>query len=140
LTQNTQKTHSPDAPPPSAPLDPDRLIELVVSSLDDDKAENNIQIDLRGKSAVADYMVIASGRSQRHVCAMSDLLLRKMKTVGIKQVQVEGLPNCDWVLVDSGDIVIHLFRPEVREFYNLEKMWQMNVSEQDPDNGLSATD
>ncbi|MGC6512364.1 MAG: ribosome silencing factor [Parvibaculales bacterium] len=121
-------------------MDPDRLIELVLSSLDADKAENIIQIDLRGKSAVADYMVVASGRSQRHVGALSDLLLRKMKNVGVKQVQVEGLPNCDWVLVDTGDIVVHLFRPEVRDFYNLEKMWQMDVSEDDTDAELPAVE
>lgn len=121
-------------------MDPDQLIELVLTSLDDDKAEDIIQIDLRGKSAVADYMVVASGRSQRHVGALSDLLLRKMKNVGVKKVQVEGLPNCDWVLVDTGDIVIHLFRPEVRDFYNLEKMWQMDVSESDANIALSETE
>ena len=85
-------------------------------------------------------MVIASGRSQRHVGALADLLLRKMKNVGIKKIQVEGQPNCDWVLVDTGDIVVHLFRPEVRDFYNLEKMWQMDVSEQDLDTSLPASD
>ena len=140
MTHNSQKNHTADTAPPAAPIDPDHLIELVLSSLDDDKAEDIVQIDLRGKSAVADYMVIASGRSQRHVGALSDLLMRKMKNVGVKQVQVEGLPNCDWVLVDTGDIVIHIFRPEVREFYNLEKMWQMDVTEQDAGTGLPAAD
>lgn len=113
------------------PQNPDDLVDLVYQSLDEDKAENIIKIDLRGKSAVADYMVIASGRSQRHVGALSDHLMRQFKNMGIKQVQAEGLTNCDWVLVDTGDIVVHLFRPEVREFYNLEKMWLMEMPDED---------
>lgn len=96
---------------------------MVVASLEDDKAEDEIVIDLSGKSTLADYIVIASGRSQRQVGAMADHLLEKLKKAGVKSVSSEGKPQCDWVLVDAGDVVIHLFRPEVREFYKLEKLW-----------------
>ncbi len=96
---------------------------MAISSLEDDKAEDEIVIDLSGKSTLADYIVIASGRSQRQVGAMADHLVEKLKAAGAKAVAVEGLPQCDWVLVDAGDVVVHLFRPEVREFYKLEKLW-----------------
>ncbi len=91
--------------------------------LDDDKAEDVIVIDLRGKSSLTDYMVIASGSSQRHVGAMAHHLRDKLKQIGRRTVSVEGEHQLDWVLIDSGDLVVHLFRPEVRGFYNLEKMW-----------------
>jgi len=94
-----------------------------VTSLEDSRAEDIIFIDIRGKSALGDYMVIASGRSNRHVAAIAGHLLDQLRAQGKKSVQVEGLAGADWVLVDTGDIIIHLFRPEVREFYNLEKMW-----------------
>lgn len=94
-----------------------------MTSLEDDKAEDEVVIDLSGKSTLADYIVIASGRSQRQVGAMADHLIEKLKKAGVKSVAVEGQPQCDWVLVDAGDIVVHLFRPEVREFYKLEKLW-----------------
>lgn len=93
------------------------------TSLDDDKAEQIVVIDLGGKTAIADYMVIASGRSARHVSALADHLTRKLKDKGLGQVPVEGLPQGDWVLLDAGDVIVHLFRPEVRDFYALEKMW-----------------
>lgn len=109
----------------------DKLAALVLQCLDDDKAENMTAIDLRGKAAFADYMVIASGRSQRHVGALADHLLRKLKNAGEKSVQVEGLPNCDWVLVDAGHVIVHIFRPEVRVFYNIEKMWQADMADAD---------
>jgi ribosome-associated protein len=96
---------------------------LVLDTLSDAKAEEIISIDLTGKTTVADLMVIASGRSQRHVGAIADQIMRKLKDVGVKKVGAEGLPLADWVLIDAGDIVIHIFRPEVRQFYNLEKMW-----------------
>jgi len=80
-------------------------------------------IDLDGKSSVADHMIIASGRSGRHVGALADHLLRKLKETGAGRARVEGLPNADWVLIDAGDVIVHLFRPEVREFYNLERIW-----------------
>ncbi len=98
------------------------MVELVVSSLEDDKAEDITVIDLRGKSSFADHMVIASGQSQRQVGAMADHLMRKLKQAGLR-VSAEGTQQCDWVLIDAGDVVVHLFRPEVRAFYSLEKMW-----------------
>jgi ribosome-associated protein len=96
---------------------------LVESSLDDDKAEDIVVIDLTGKTQMADYMVIASGQSSRQVGAMADHLCRKMKDLGVKEVAVEGAGQSDWVLIDAGDVVVHLFRPEVRDFYSLEKLW-----------------
>lgn len=99
------------------------LLATVIASLEDDKAEDEVVIDLSGKSTLADYIVIASGRSQRQVGAMADNLIEKLKKAGAKAVAVEGQPQCDWVLVDAGDVVVHLFRPEVREFYKLEKLW-----------------
>ena len=102
---------------------PAELLALVETSLDDDKAEGIIVIDLAGKTSLTDYMVIASGTSQRHVGAMAENLRETIKKSGIKNVSVEGQRQCDWVLIDAGDIIIHLFRPEVREFYNIEKMW-----------------
>lgn len=112
------------ATPERAPPGADALQALVLKSLDDDKAADIVAIDLRDKSSVTDVMVIASGRSHRHVGALADHLLRAFKDAGFGRVRVEGLNTCDWVLLDAGDIVVHLFRPEVREFYNLEKMWR----------------
>ena len=107
----------------------DDVLKIVESSLDDDKAENIVSIDLRGKSNIADYMVIASGRSSRQLAAMAQHLDEKLHKLGIKDVAVEGKTQGDWVLLDGGDIVVHLFRPEVREFYNLEKMWGAEMPE-----------
>ena len=104
-----------------------RLLELVKTSLDDDKAEDIVVIDLAGKSSIADHMVIANGRSQRQVGAIADHLSRRLKEAGFGTAKVEGMPACDWVLVDAGDVVVHLFRPEVRGFYNLEKMWSAEL-------------
>ena len=87
------------------------------------KAEGVVEIDLTGKTSIADTMIIASGRSQRHVGAVADALLRALREAGHKSVSVEGLPLCDWVLIDAGDLIVHLFRPEIRAFYNLEKVW-----------------
>lgn len=92
-------------------------------SLDDDKAEDVAVIDLAGKSSLADFMVIASGTSQRQVGAMAEHLRERAKAAGYPGLSVEGLPHCDWVLLDAGDVIVHLFRPEVRAFYDLEKMW-----------------
>ena len=92
-------------------------------SLDDDKAENIVVVDLSGKTAITDYLVSASGTSKRHVGAMAEHIQRRMKGMGLKGIPIEGLKQCDWVLIDAGDLIVHLFRPEVREFYNLEKMW-----------------
>lgn len=109
--------------PPRSGADVDALTQLILASLEDDKAEEIQAIDIRGKSSFADMLVIASGRSARHVGALADHLVRKLKEAGAKQVRVEGMQQADWVLVDSGDIVVHLFRPEVRAFYNIEKIW-----------------
>ena len=89
-------------------------------------------IDLKGKSAVADGLVIASGRSHRHVGALADHLLRALKDEGYGKARVEGLPNCDWVLIDTGDVIVHLFRPEVRAFYNIEKIWSVDSPHRTP--------
>ena len=105
-------------------------LETVTTCLEDSKAEEIMTIDIRDKSAIADYMVVASGRSGRHVSAVADHLLRELKSLGFKSIKVEGLQSADWVLVDIGDIIVHLFRPEVRDFYSLEKMWQMPASEE----------
>lgn len=103
------------------------LEELILARLDDDKAQDVIFIDLKGKSAVADGLVVASGRSHRHVGAMADHLLRALKDEGYGKARVEGLPHCDWVLIDTGDVIVHLFRPEVRSFYNIEKIWSVDA-------------
>jgi ribosome-associated protein len=99
------------------------LLKIVETSLDDDKAEDIVAIDLRGKSTIADYMVIATGRNSRQLAAMASHLDAKLTKAGIKRVSVEGANQGDWVLLDGGDVVVHLFRPEVRTFYALEKMW-----------------
>ena len=104
-----------------ANLDP--LLKLVLTQLDDDQAQDIVTIDLKGKSSIADHMVIASGRSTRQVAAIAQKLAEKIKQAGFGPVKLEGLPAADWVLLDAGDIVVHLFRPEVRSFYNLERMW-----------------
>ena len=101
----------------------DALHALVMQQLDDDQAQEVVTIDLEGKSSIADHMVIASGRSTRQVAAMAQKLAEKVKQAGFGPVKLEGLPAADWVLLDAGDVVVHLFRPEVRSFYNLERMW-----------------
>jgi len=99
------------------------LLELVETTLNDDKAQDIVVIDLAGKTTLADFMVVACGRSARQVAALAGKMREKLKNIGYGKVPVEGLLQADWVLVDAGDVIIHLFRPEVREFYNLEKMW-----------------
>ena len=101
----------------------DSLLALVLEHLDDDQAQDIVTIDLEGKSSIADHMVIASGRSTRQVAAIANKLAEKVKQAGFGPVKLEGLPAADWVLLDAGDVVVHLFRPEVRSFYNLERMW-----------------
>lgn len=103
--------------------EPDSLHALVLGSLDDDQAQELVSIPLEGKSSIADHMVIASGRSTRQVTAMAQKLAERIKQAGFGHARIEGLPAADWVLVDAGDVVVHLFRPEVRSFYNLERMW-----------------
>jgi ribosome-associated protein len=106
------------------------LIDLVLSVLDDAKAEDIVPIDIRQKSSLADHMVVASGRSNRHVGAIADQLSRALRENGFGKPKMEGQQQCDWVLVDGGDVIVHLFRPEVREFYNIEKMWAAEFSEE----------
>lgn len=106
------------------------VLDLVLTCLDDAKAEGVVSLALDAKSALADQMVIASGRSNRHVAAIADQVVEKLKAHGHKNIRVEGLPQCDWVLVDSGPVIIHLFRPEVRTFYNLEKLWSANAPDE----------
>jgi ribosome-associated protein len=99
------------------------LLDVIVATLDDGKAEEIVAIDLRGKSSIADHMVIASGRSSRQVTALAEQVASKLKDIGQGHVSIEGKTQGDWVLLDAGDVIIHIFRPEVREFYKLEKMW-----------------
>lgn len=101
----------------------DGLLPLVRSGLEDMKAEDLVEIDLAGKTSIADAMIVATGRSDRHVGAIADRIIKDLKDNGYGTARVEGLPTCDWVLIDTGDIIVHVFRPEVRSFYNLEKMW-----------------
>jgi ribosome-associated protein len=105
------------------------LHDLVLSQLDDDQAQEIVSIPLAGKSSIADHMVIASGRSTRQVAAMAQKLAERIKQAGLGPVRLEGLPAADWVLIDAGDVVVHLFRPEVRSFYNLERMWSFEGSD-----------
>ena len=99
------------------------LHQLVMASLDDDQAVETVSIPLAGKSSIADHMVIASGRSSRQVASMAAKLAEKIKAETGRSPRIEGLPTADWVLIDAGDVIVHLFRPEVRSFYNLERMW-----------------
>ena len=101
----------------------DALHRLVLSSLDDDQAVETVSIPLAGKSSIADHMVVASGRSSRQVGSMAAKLVEKIKAQTGRSPRVEGMPTADWVLIDAGDVIVHLFRPEVRSFYNLERMW-----------------
>jgi len=106
---------------------PGALEALILKRLDEDKAQDVVFIDLKDKSSVADSLIVASGRSNRHVSALADRLLRTLKDEGYGRCRVEGMPHCDWVLIDAGDVIIHLFRPEVRAFYNIEKIWSVEA-------------
>ena len=116
------------APPPGSAA----LLAEITNWLDEAKAEAIVTIPLEGKSSIGDFMVIATGRTDRHVGAIADQLHKKIKDWGMARVRVEGKEACDWVLIDTGDIIVHVFRPEVREFYNLEKMWQAELPAGDP--------
>ena len=109
-----------------API-PQELKALIEKSLDDDQADDIVVIDLVGKTSIADYMIVASGRNTRHIGAMAEHLRERLKGIGIRDVETEGQPQCDWVLIDAGDVIVHLFRPEVRSFYNIEKMWGLEA-------------
>jgi ribosome-associated protein len=97
---------------------------VILDSLAESKAEDTVSINITGKSTIGDHMVVASGRSQRHVGAIADRLVEDLKAAGGGDLRVAGMPHCDWVLIDAGDIIVHVFRPEVRSFYNIEKMWR----------------
>lgn len=116
---------APAAPKNALPSDRpvDALHALILASLDDDQAVETISIPLAGKSSIADFMVIASGKSTRQVASMANKIAQKIKETTGERVSIEGLPTADWVLIDAGDVIVHLFRPEVRSFYNLERMW-----------------
>lgn len=130
LTDKKPQAQAPQAHMKGPALEDGSLHHLVLTSLDDDLAQNIVTINLSGKSALADHMVIATGRSQRHVSALADHLLRKLKEQGEKNIRTEGQSTGDWVLVDAGDVVVHIFREEVREFYGLEKMWATEAEAQ----------
>lgn len=98
-------------------------MRLILAQLEDMKAEDSVTIDLTGKTSIGDYMVVTSGRSNVHVAAIADNLVKSLKAAGITGIRVEGLRQGDWVLIDVGDVIVHVFRPEVRAFYSLEKMW-----------------
>ena len=104
-------------------------LKIVLARLDDMKAEDTTSIDLAGKSSIADYMVVTSGRSQRHVASVAEDVVKHLHKAGLPHVRVEGLKQGDWVLIDAGDVIVHVFRPEVREFYALEKMWSGGKAE-----------
>jgi ribosome-associated protein len=122
----TARKTSTQAAALKAQPDADKTLNMILSRLDDMKAEETVTIDLRGKSAFSDYMIVTTGRANRHVGAIAENVTKTLKENGIKSIHVEGLPNCDWVLIDSGDVIVHVFRPEVREFYNLERLWMQS--------------
>ena len=123
LPNNTVST-----PKAQAPASDRSVVDLILNTLDDAKAEETVAVDITGKSSLADHMIVTSGRSQRHVGAVADQVISALRDNGFGKPRVEGLPHCDWVLVDTGDVIVHIFRPEVREFYNIEKMWQADFS------------
>lgn len=108
---------------PEAALNTEQVRELIETSLDDDKAEDIVSLHIAEKCSFADHMIVASGRSNRHVSSLAHKVIEKMKDAGVPPMSVEGMDSGDWVLIDAGDVIVHLFREEVREFYNLEKMW-----------------
>ncbi len=122
-SQSADKAHPMDEAANGVAPEPGSLHALVLQSLEDDQAQEVISIPLQGKSSIADFMVIASGRSTRQVATMAQKLAERIKHAGFGHSRIEGLPAADWVLIDAGDVIVHLFRPEVRSFYNLERMW-----------------
>ncbi|HEX3430320.1 MAG TPA: ribosome silencing factor [Rhizomicrobium sp.] len=128
----TRRTGASQAPKKAAPHRARRteqpLLSRILVSLDDDKAEDVVTIDLAGRSSLADFVVIANGRSQRHVSAIAEHLARRLKEAGYGTRPVDGMESGDWVLVDAGDVIVHIFRPEVRAYYDLEGMWSVNES------------
>ena len=119
MTSTTSASATASAPSPES----QSLHALIMHQLDEDQAQEVVSIPLAGISSIADHMVIASGRSSRHVAAMAEKISSRIKQEGMGYPRLEGLPTADWVLIDAGDVIVHLFRPEVRSFYNLERMW-----------------
>jgi|GEM_PF-3371293 len=122
-TATFDNSHAPAALKALPSPEPDAVRDIVLASLDDDRATEIVSIDLAGRSPIADFMIIANGASTRQVSAMAQHIRDKLSEAGVKQIRVEGMPQCDWVIIDAGDVVVNLFRPEVRDFYQLEKMW-----------------
>ena len=122
-TMNAEAATAALPPVKGSGLDTGKLVRTVLHSLEDAKAEDIVSIDLQGKTSLADVMLVASGRSNVHVGAIADRVIKACKDAGYPAPKVEGMPHCDWVLVDVGDVIVHIFRPDVRVFYNLEKMW-----------------
>ncbi len=126
LTQQISRAVTPKSQPSAIaakPTEQSDMLSSILETLEDAKAEQTIVIDLDGKTTLADAMVITTGRVNRHVSAISDQIIEMLKSHGHTGIRVEGQPHCDWVLIDAGDVIVHVFRPEVRSFYNLEKMW-----------------
>jgi ribosome-associated protein len=119
LSRASRRMPEPVSRRPSAK----ETLRIVLARLEDMKAEDSVTIDLTGKSSIGDYMVVTSGRSQRHVGAVADHVVKDLKAAGVSGIRVEGMRQGDWVLIDAGDVIVHVFRPEVRNFYSLEKMW-----------------
>lgn len=113
------------------------MLAAILKTLDDHQAEDPVVVDLKGKSSIGDYMVIATGRSARHVTTLADSLLKDLKAEGLVGLKPEGLSQGDWVLIDAKDVIVHLFRPEVRAFYNLEKMWGVELPERAREEALA---
>lgn len=113
--------------PLSNSLSPLELKDFIEHFLDSKKAQDIVSIDLHGKSSIADYLLIASGTSQRQIGSMAQLLKEELKKKGLKNIHIEGLSQCDWVLLDAGDVIVHIFRPEIRSFYNIERMWNVEI-------------
>lgn len=122
-TISRARTRVLSGPVSEVPSSARETLQIVLSRLDDMKAEDIVTIDLNGKTSIADFMVVASGRSNRHVGSVADNVVSELKKSGLKDIRVEGQPHCEWVLIDTGDVIVHVFRPEVRDFYGLEKMW-----------------
>lgn len=116
-------SHRRKPEPVSQRPDAEETLRLILDRLDDMKAEDTVTIDLTGKTSIADAMVVTSGRSNRHVTSIADNAIEGLEKAGVKGIRVEGKRNGDWVLIDAGDVIVHVFRPEVRAFYSLEKMW-----------------
>ena len=110
-------------------MDPEYVVELIKEILEDHKFEKIVVIDLQGKATIGDFMIVASGNSARQIASLAETLIKRLKKTELPIMKPEGLPQGDWVLIDTGNVIVHLFRPEVREFYNLEKMWEADLDE-----------